>query len=181
MHGDRRAPTARSIGRAWGFFTPGTPLANDAGSAPLPGPRSIDRAKALMREAGYTNQPMRLIGTDRHRLAPPRMAQVGADLVRRLGFNAEIVLTDWGTTVQRRTIARAGGPRRLVDAASPPSPRSISSNPAAHFPLRGNGTNAGRAGPTCRGSRSCATPGSRRRTSRRSSASRGRCRSSAME
>ncbi len=85
-----------------GVFTPGTPLANDAGLAALAGPRSVDRAKELMREAGYTNQPMRLIGpTDI--LAPAAMTQVGADLVRRLGFNADIVLTDWGTTVQRRT------------------------------------------------------------------------------
>ncbi len=93
-----------------GMFTPGTPLANDAGLGALAGARSVDRAKALMREAGYTNQLMRLIGpTDI--LAPSAMTQVGADLVRRLGFNADIVLTDWGTT-----LARAGGARRLVDA-----------------------------------------------------------------
>jgi len=123
-----------------GLFTPGTPLANDAALDALKGPRSLDRAKALMREAGYTNQPMRLIGpTDI--LAPAAMTQVGADLVRRLGFNADIVLTDWGTTVQRRTSREPierGGWSMLFTAFS-----SVDfADPAAHFPLRGNGANA---------------------------------------
>lgn len=129
-----------------GLFTPGTPLANDAGLAALTGPRSIDRARALMREAGYTNQPMRLIGpTDI--LAPSAMTQVGADLVRRLGFNADIVLTDWGTTVQRRTSREPldrGGWSMLFTAFS-----SVDfADPAAHFPMRGNGTNAWFGWPT---------------------------------
>lgn len=123
-----------------GFFTPGTPLANDAAMGPLMGPRSLDRARALMREAGYTNQPMRLIGpTDI--LAPSAMTQVGADLVRRLGFNADIVLTDWGTTVQRRTSrlpTDQGGWSMLFTSFS----SFDFANPAAHFPLRGNGTGA---------------------------------------
>jgi len=123
-----------------GLFTPGTPLANDAALDAFRGPRSLDRAKALMREAGYTNQPMRLIGpTDI--LAPSAMTQVGADLVRRLGFNADIVLTDWGTTVQRRTSREPierGGWSMLFTAFS-----SVDfADPAAHFPLRGNGTSA---------------------------------------
>jgi peptide/nickel transport system substrate-binding protein len=129
-----------------GMFTPGTPLANDAGLGALAGPRSVDRAKALMREAGYTNQPMRLIGpTDI--LAPSAMTQVGADLVRRLGFNADIVLTDWGTTVQRRTSrepVERGGWSMLFTAFS-----SVDfADPAAHFPLRGNGAQAWFGWPT---------------------------------
>ncbi|WP_421992837.1 ABC transporter substrate-binding protein [Roseococcus sp.] len=123
-----------------GIFTPGTPLASDAGMSVLSGPRSLDRAKELMRAAGYTNQPMRLIGpTDI--LAPSAMTQVGADLVRRLGFNADIVLTDWGTTVQRRTsrepVERGGWSMLLTSFSS-----FDFVNPAAHFPLRGNGTDA---------------------------------------
>jgi len=129
-----------------GVFTPGTPLANDAGLEPLKGPRSIDRAKALMREAGYTNQPMRLIGpTDI--LAPSAMTQVGADLVRRLGFNSDIVLTDWGTTVTRRASREPvdkGGWSMLFTAFS----SFDFVDPAAHFPLRGNGADAWPGWPT---------------------------------
>lgn len=129
-----------------GIFTPGTPLANDAGLAPLTGPRSIERARALLREAGYTNQPMRLIGpTDI--LAPSAMSQVGADLVRRLGMNADIVLTDWGTTLQRRNSrepVERGGWSMLFTAFS----SFDFVDPAAHFPLRGNGTGAWPGWPT---------------------------------
>jgi peptide/nickel transport system substrate-binding protein len=129
-----------------GIFTPGTPLATDAALGALAGPRSVERAKELMRAAGYTNQPMRLIGpTDI--LAPSAMTQVGADLVRRLGFNADIVLTDWGTTVQRRTSREPierGGWSMLFTAFS----SFDFANPAAHFPLRGNGTGAWFGWPT---------------------------------
>ncbi len=129
-----------------GVFTPGTPLANDAGLAPLMGPRSVDRARALMREAGYTNQPMRLIGpTDI--LAPAAMTQVGADLVRRLGFNADIAIADWGTVVQRRTsrepVERGGWSMLFTSFSS-----FDFVDPSAHFPLRGNGTAAWPGWPT---------------------------------
>jgi peptide/nickel transport system substrate-binding protein len=129
-----------------GLFTPGTPLANDAGLAPLRGPRSLDRAKALLREAGYTNQPMRLIApTDI--LAPSAMSQVGADLVQRLGFNADNVFADWGTVVQRRTSrepVERGGWSMLFTAFS----SFDFVDPSAHFPLRGNGAQAWPGWPT---------------------------------
>jgi ABC-type transport system substrate-binding protein len=129
-----------------GVFTPGTPLASDVGLDALKGPRSVDRARALMREAGYTNQPMRLIGpTDI--LSPAAMTQVGADLVRRLGFNADIVLTDWGTTVQRRTSrepVERGGWSMIFTAFS----SFDFLDPSAHFPLRGNGLGAWPGWPT---------------------------------
>jgi peptide/nickel transport system substrate-binding protein len=123
-----------------GMFTPGTPLASDAGLEPLKSPRSVERARALLREAGYTNQQMRLIGpTDI--LAPAAMTQVGADLVRRLGMNADIVITDWGTTVQRRTsrepVERGGWSMLFTSFSS-----FDFVDPAAHFPLRGNGSGA---------------------------------------
>jgi peptide/nickel transport system substrate-binding protein len=139
-------PDPRLYGTGVGVFTPGTPLANDAGLAPLTGPRSLDRARTLLREAGYANQPVRLIGpTDI--LAPAAMTQVGADLVRRLGLNADIVLTDWGTTVQRRTSrepVERGGWSLLFTSFS-----SIDFlDPSAHFPLRGNGAGAWVGWPT---------------------------------
>ncbi len=129
-----------------GFFTPGTPMASDAGLGPLTGPRSIDRARALLREAGYLNQPMRLIGpTDI--LAPAAMSQVGADMFRRLGMNADIALTDWGTVVQRRTSKEPvdkGGWSVLFTAFT--SFEFL--DPAGHTPLRGNGAGGWPGWPT---------------------------------
>jgi peptide/nickel transport system substrate-binding protein len=123
-----------------GFFTPGTPMASDAGLGPLTGPRSVDRARALLKDAGYTDQPMRLIGpTDI--LAPSAMTQVGADMFRRLGMNVDVALSDWGTVVQRRTSREPlekGGWSVLYTAFS--SFEFL--DPAGHTPLRGNGTAA---------------------------------------
>ncbi|MCQ4160764.1 ABC transporter substrate-binding protein [Roseomonas sp. GC11] len=120
-----------------GIFTPGTPFASEGGLAPLQGPRSVERARALLREAGYTNQTVRLIGpTDI--LAPTAMTQVCADLYRRLGLNLDVVLTDWGTTVQRRTsrepVEKGGWSTVLTSFSS-----FEFADPAGHFPLRGNG------------------------------------------
>ena len=84
-----------------GFFTPGGPMASDVALGPLQGPRSIERARTLLREAGYTGQQIRLLGpTDI--LVPSALTQVALDLYRRLGVNLDAVLTDWGSVVQRR-------------------------------------------------------------------------------
>ncbi|WP_207539803.1 ABC transporter substrate-binding protein [Sabulicella rubraurantiaca] len=129
-----------------GIFTPGTPLANDAGLEPLRTPRSLDAAKAALRDAGYNNQPMRLIGpTDI--LAPAAMTQVAADLLRRLEVNADIVITDWGTVVQRRAsrepLERGGWSIFLTSFSS-----TDFMDPAGHFPLRGNGLSSWPGWPT---------------------------------
>ncbi len=85
-----------------GFFTPGGPMASDVALEPLKGPRSVARAKQLLREAGYTNQLIRLLGpTDI--LVPSALTQVALDLFRRLEVNLDAALVDWGTVVQRRT------------------------------------------------------------------------------
>jgi peptide/nickel transport system substrate-binding protein len=120
-----------------GAFTPGTPLANSAGLEAITGPRSVERARAMMREAGYSNQPMRLIGpTDI--LAPAAMTQMAADTFRRLGFNMDFVLTDWGTVIQRRGSREPlekGGWSALCTAFS----SFDQVDPAGHVLLRGNG------------------------------------------
>ncbi len=122
-----------------GIFTPGTPLANDAGLEALTGPRSIERAKQMLKAAGYTNQQIRQLGpTDI--LAPAAMAQVTADMFRKLEVNLDLVLTDWGTVVQRRASREPldkGGWSVFCTAFN----AYDFLDPAGHFPLRGNGTN----------------------------------------
>jgi peptide/nickel transport system substrate-binding protein len=123
-----------------GMFTPGTPLANDAGLEPLAGPRSVDRAKELLRAAGYDRQPIRLLGpTDI--LTPSAMTQVAADMFRRLEVNLDLVLTDWGTVVQRRASREPlerGGWSVICTAFN----AYDFLDPAGHFPLRANGAGA---------------------------------------
>ena len=129
-----------------GVFTPGTPNASTAGLEPLMGARSVERAKAMMREAGYSGQPMRLIGpTDI--LAPTALTQVAADLFRRLGFNDDVALSDWGTVMQRRAskepLDKGGWSTVLTSFAS-----FDFTDPAMHPLLRGNGAQGWPGWPT---------------------------------
>jgi peptide/nickel transport system substrate-binding protein len=83
------------------FFTPGTPLYTEAGGEILKGPRDIEGAKRLLREAGYDGRPITcLVAQDQ----PITKAQgdITADLLKRLGMNVDFVATDWGTVGQRR-------------------------------------------------------------------------------
>ena len=129
-----------------GAFTPGSAMANEAGLEPLLGPRSVERARTLMRDAGYTNQPMRLIGpTDI--LAPSAMTQVAGDLFRRLGFNMDFALSDWGTVIQRRAsrepVERGGWSALLTSFTS-----YDFLDPALHALTRGNGVQGWPGWPT---------------------------------
>ncbi|WP_372617801.1 ABC transporter substrate-binding protein [Falsiroseomonas sp.] len=129
-----------------GLFTPGSPLANDAGMDVLTGPRSIDRAKQMLKDAGYTDQLIRLIGST-DILAPTAMTQVAVDMFRRLGVNFDPVLTDWGTVVQRRASREPlenGGWSVFCTAFA----SFDFLDPAGHYPLRGNGRNAWFGWPT---------------------------------
>ena len=129
-----------------GAFTPGTEYAGEAGLDPLLTPRSMDIARAAMKAAGYTNQPMRLIGpTDI--LAPSALTQVAGDLFRRLGFNMDLALSDWGTVVQRRAsrepIERGGWSALLTSFTS-----FDFVDPALHPLTRGNGVQGWPGWPT---------------------------------
>ena len=84
-----------------GFFTPGTPLYTEAGGDILKGKRDFDKAKALLKDAGYSGQPVTcLVAQDQPALKA--MGEVTADLLKRLGMNVDFVATDWGTVGQRR-------------------------------------------------------------------------------
>jgi peptide/nickel transport system substrate-binding protein len=121
-----------------GVFTPGTPMASDVDGTKLTGPRDFDLARRRMQQAGYKDQPIRLIGpTDI--LAPAAMTQVAADVFTRLGFNQDVALSDWGTVIQRRASrepVEKGGWSALCTSFS----SFDFADPAVHPLLRGNGT-----------------------------------------
>lgn len=72
--------------------------ANDA----LRGPRDLDRVRAELRTAGYNGERVVIINpTDFPTIGP--FGQIMADLLRRLGMNVDLVETDWGSVVQRRS------------------------------------------------------------------------------
>ncbi|WP_270934647.1 ABC transporter substrate-binding protein [Falsiroseomonas oryzae] len=122
-----------------GVFTCDTPLANESGSGILK-TRSIDRARAALREAGYAGERVVLIAPGDYPQINA-LSLVTADILRRLGMNLEIVATDWGTLVQRRAskepVERGGW--SVIHTTS----QGLSlTQPVTHLFLRANGPNA---------------------------------------
>lgn len=77
----------------------GTPLASDAGTAGLRD-TSIDKARALLRQAGYNNERVvYLLAADSALINP--MALVVIDRLKRAGFNVDVQTMDWATVAQR--------------------------------------------------------------------------------
>ena len=123
-----------------GFFTSGTPMASDAGMAPLAGARSLDAAKRAIEASGYRGEKLVFL----HATDIPTLdsaCHVVADLFRRLGLNLDHVSTDWGTVVQRRARrdpVEQGGWSAFVTNIS----GADGLMPATHALLRANGTDA---------------------------------------
>jgi peptide/nickel transport system substrate-binding protein len=83
-----------------GVFTPGGPMASQAGMEVLTGPRDLGAAKRALAAAGYNGERIVLLsGTDVPRISA--VCEVMADLCRKLGMNLDFVATDWGTVNQR--------------------------------------------------------------------------------
>jgi peptide/nickel transport system substrate-binding protein len=83
------------------FFTCGSPMANDAGSAALSGKRDFDKAKKLAAEAGYKGEKIVVLDAVDQPVAHTQ-ALVVTDLMKKLGLTVELQAMDWGTLVTRR-------------------------------------------------------------------------------
>ncbi len=83
------------------FFTCGTPMASNAGSAALTSKRDYDAAKRLVAEAGYKGEKIILLDAVDQPLIHAE-ALVTTEALKKLGLNVEYVASDWGTVVTRR-------------------------------------------------------------------------------
>ena len=120
-----------------GFFCPGTPMANAAGMEALTAPRDLDRSRRAVAESGYRGERVALL-TPTDIPSTNALAEVTADLFRKLGLNLDAQNMDWGTAVQRRTNmepAERGGWSVFQTSWS----GLDHANPAGHAFLRGNG------------------------------------------
>ncbi len=123
-----------------GYFPPASPMSNDAGMSVLTGPRDPAAVKTALEKAGYQGETIVLMGaTDQPTNYP--LAEVAADMLKRVGVSVDYQATDWGTVVQRRAMTKPpaeGGWNMFCTGFS----GLDWFTPASHLPLRGNGKNA---------------------------------------
>ena len=138
--------TAAPYDSKTGLFTPGTPLANDAGMQVLDGKPDIAALKRELTAAGYKGEKITYLEpTDVPRINA--IAEVGADMLRQIGMNVDVIATDWGTTVQRsvkRDPVDQGGWHMFAAFSG----GYDMSNPGCHQLMRGNGPGAYNGWPT---------------------------------
>lgn len=120
-----------------GAFTPGTPLANDAGLEILSGPRDLGRAQADLKASGYDGRKVVVLQpSDFPTLSA--LAEVAADTMRKVGFTVDLQAMDWGTLVQRRA-SREPPEKGGWNVFCTTWEGLDVSVPGSHQPLRGNG------------------------------------------
>ncbi|MGQ0751450.1 MAG: ABC transporter substrate-binding protein [Betaproteobacteria bacterium] len=124
----------------YSFFTCGTPLATEAGAEPLKGKRDFEKAKQLIKEAGYKGEKIVIIdATDQPIVHSQSLLTLA--ILKKLGLNAEVQAGDWGTLITRRAV------REPLDKGGWSifhtwlvGPDMV--NPAVNFPLRGTAEKA---------------------------------------
>ncbi len=85
-----------------GVFCPGTPMASDAGLEVFKGPRDYEAVKKAILAAGYKGERVVLMAPTDFPILKA-LADVGADMLTKSGFNVDYQAMDWGTVVQRRS------------------------------------------------------------------------------
>ena len=82
------------------LFPCGTPGVEEVGKGVI-GSLDIEAAKKAVLDAGYKGEKVVIINpTDIASIHPHGL--LAADLMKKIGFNVDLVETDWGTVVQRR-------------------------------------------------------------------------------
>jgi peptide/nickel transport system substrate-binding protein len=82
-----------------GVFSTGKPMSTDAGVEVMAG--DVPTARKLLQAAGYRGERVAVMSpSDYPSLAAA--ADVGADLLKRIGFNVDLEAYDYGTMMQRR-------------------------------------------------------------------------------
>ena len=129
-----------------GLFTPGTPMASEAGMDRFPPKPDLEAAKKAIQAAGYKGERLVVMQPTDHPVNNV-MALVAADVFKRIGLNVDVQAMDAGTMFQRR------GNREGVDKGGWSCfPSMIGGadvlNPAVSFLTRGNGAEAWYGWPT---------------------------------
>jgi peptide/nickel transport system substrate-binding protein len=129
-----------------GYFCPGTPLASAAGMEALTSKRDFDKVKRDLATAGYKGERVVLL-SPQDIPSTKALAEVTADVLKRLDINLDAQAMDWATLVQRRAktdpVDKGGWSIFQTSWAG-----LDMFNPAGHVFLRGNGRAAAPGWPT---------------------------------
>jgi peptide/nickel transport system substrate-binding protein len=129
-----------------GVFTGGTPFATKAGLDGLFGQTDFARARAEVAASGYQNETVVLLAPTDHPVSGP-VANVAADLFRKIGLKVDLQTMDSGTVFQRRNS------RATTDKGGwnvfPAALNGLGQlNPGESYLTRGNGLGAWYGWPT---------------------------------
>jgi peptide/nickel transport system substrate-binding protein len=128
-----------------GVYCPASPMANDAGIDVL-AKRDIAAAKHELAVAGYSGEPVVLLApTDFPAIGT--LADITADMLKKLGMNVQYQAMDWGTLTQRRT-SMAPTSQGGWSCFNPAAAGLELFDPTTHNQMRGNGKNAWFGWPT---------------------------------
>jgi peptide/nickel transport system substrate-binding protein len=120
-----------------GYFTPGTPLASNAGMDAVTSKRDLAKVKRELEAAGYKGEKV-VVLTPTDIASAKALADITADMLRHVGMNVDAQAMDWATLVQRRAKMEPvdqGGWSIFHTSWS----GLDQINPAGHVFLRGNG------------------------------------------
>ncbi|MBI1775752.1 MAG: ABC transporter substrate-binding protein [Proteobacteria bacterium] len=89
----------------WAVFACGFPLETNAGVGDFakPGPANIAKAKELLKEAGYNNEPIVLMNPVEFQVISA-MTLMSGQLLKNVGINVDMQNMDWSTLISRRTV-----------------------------------------------------------------------------
>ena len=116
------------------YFGCRVPMETDVGAEVYKGAKNVEKAKQLMKEAGYNGEPITILQATDHQYITPA-GLILAQQLRKAGFlNLDIQSMDWGSVVARRAKKEPpaqGGWNIFITGTS----TITSSNPMTHVAL----------------------------------------------
>lgn len=119
------------------LFSCGSPSESKVGSEILTGKRDVEKAKALVKEAGYKGEKVVVLSATDQPIVHSQ-GLITVELLKSIGVNAELAANDWGTLISRRAVREPidkGGWNIFHTWLVGPD----MANPAINYPLRGIG------------------------------------------
>ena len=124
----------------YSYYTCGTPLATEVAADPLKGKRDLEKARQLIKEAGYKGERIVIIDATDQPIVHSQ-SLLTAVMLRKLGLNVDLQAGDWGTLITRRSSkepVEKGGWSIFHTWLVGPDVTS----PALNFAVRGSGQKA---------------------------------------